>query len=755
VLLSPIQTYEANWPDALRRPAPPGLSSVFPKDRLGTDGAAIAAQVTYLRELMEHVNPYTGTKIKDEPAIVFVEMINEPTHHPEDQDGSVRYIDALAQAVRSTGADKLLFHNVSQDFRIVPAVRRSTVPGVTFGWYPTGLNAGRELEGSHLRSVDDYPPMRDPRMAGMPRIVYEFDSADLRTGYMYPAMVRAFRGVGAQFAAMFAYDMIGTASRNLGWQTHYLNLAYTPRKAMSAVVAAEAMRRLPRGRTYGAYPQNTRFGDFRVSAEENLGELVADDAFLHAGTTTSAPRRADRLVRVAGYGSSPIVRWDGEGTYFLDRVRPGVWRLEVYPDAVPVRDPFVMPSPDKVVTRLLARPHAMTVALPDLGATFSVQRVTGADGAPATDTAATRAAGGRFVASPGVWVLAARGPVRRATLPATLGRLGFGEYHAPLPDSATRAEPTTVTVRSPAARVAGVAAPFVVHVSAPTPPDSATLWWRPVGSWFRRAPMRRDGADGGDAWRAEVPADSMPAGVYEYAVSVRTGGPGGGATTYPEGTRREPYDWDWSATRLWTTTVAAPGTPVRLLTGDDAGRLAFTRIGDGGRQGVFRVLPSPATGAPMLRLALPTPEGRALPDYTASLDVMDRLAGLAAARGVGRVTSTGAALVVEGRGTAPGAVVHVTLVERDGTGWSAAVALDTTWGAHRVALAALRPARAALLPQGFPGDWNYWVTPAAGRGGAGDAVRLADVERLQLALRPAAGGSAPPAVEIGVVTLVP
>src|SRR3989454_4835539 len=82
---------------------------------------------------------------------------------------------------------------------------------------------------------------------------------------MYPAMARTLRAVGAQFAAMFAYDMLETASRNLGWQTHYLNLVYTPRKAMSAIIAAEAMHRLPRLRSYGPYPENTRFGDFHVS----------------------------------------------------------------------------------------------------------------------------------------------------------------------------------------------------------------------------------------------------------------------------------------------------------------------------------------------------------------------------------------------------------------------------------------------------------------------------------------------------------
>ena len=84
---------------------------------------------------------------------------------------------------------------------------------------------------------------------------------------MYPAMARTFRSVGAQFAAMFAYDMLRTASRNLGWQTHYLNLVYTPRKAMSAIIAAEAMRRLPRMQVVRALSAEHPFGDFPVSAE--------------------------------------------------------------------------------------------------------------------------------------------------------------------------------------------------------------------------------------------------------------------------------------------------------------------------------------------------------------------------------------------------------------------------------------------------------------------------------------------------------
>src|SRR5204863_353510 len=213
MLFSPIQLYGANWPDALSDSSAPGFGGRIGKARMGTDTAAIAAQANYLRQILQHVNPYTGVALKNEPAILFIELVNEPWHHPEDPAGSIRYINALTGAVRSTGCDKLVFYNVSQDFRIAAAIAGSRAQGVTFGWYPSGLNAGRELEGNFLRAVDAFPDMLRPELARLPRIVYEFDTPDLRTGYLYPAMARTFRAVGAQFVAMFAYDMLRTAPR--------------------------------------------------------------------------------------------------------------------------------------------------------------------------------------------------------------------------------------------------------------------------------------------------------------------------------------------------------------------------------------------------------------------------------------------------------------------------------------------------------------------------------------------------------------
>jgi hypothetical protein len=101
--------------------------------------------------------------------------------------------------------------------------------------------------------------------------------------------------------------------------------------------------------------------------------------------------------------------------------------------------------------------------------------------------------------------------------------------------------------------------------------------------------------------------------------------------------------------------------------------------------------------------------------------------------------------------------VHVTLMEKDGTSWSAPVAADSAWVERTIPLRDFRVARGVKLPLGYPGTWNYWVTPAAGRGGSGDAIRRADVERLQLSLRSADAPGAEPGshgVEVESVVLL-
>jgi len=715
VLFTPITGHSAQWPDAMDHTDAPGFSNyvtAYKMEEMGTNPAAIAAQVNYLRQIVAHVNPYTGVALKDEPQILFLELINEPWHHSENFRGSVAYINALGDAVRGTGCEKLLFFNVSQDFGIVPALRASRVQGATFAWYPTCLIANTTLRGNYLPYVDDYPPMRRDDLRRVPKLVYEFDSADLAEATMYPAMVRTFRSVGAQFIAMFSYDMLATAPYNLGWQTHFLNLVYSPRKAVAAMIAAEATRRLPRYENYGRYPDNTRFGPFRINYEENLAELVQPEVFMHAGDTKTSPPDLVRLQRIVGLGSSPVVSYEGCGAYFLDRLGDGLWRLELYPDAVLVQDPFAQQLNYKTISsRLVAHPWPMTVRLPGLGARFQLQAI---DGNRSERTLAENAT---FEARPGVYLLSAKTDVDPARLSARVGRVGLREFVCP---AAPKLPLQAVHTPAPEL-VAGQPLVFPVELVGPGLPAKTLLHLRARGAKaFSAYPLQRQR---GYLYLATLPAGALPAGDCEYFISAETTA---GRARFP-------------AKGTWHSRVVTPREPLRLLDAatQDPRRLAFTRARSAGGTNPFEPRPAAGKNPAAFRFKIPFSCNASLQDYSASHIVKS----LIDARGP--ILGTAQSLRVTARGRLGRHQSFITLVEADGTSWSAPFAPTADWSVLVIPLELFHLGRGVRLPLGYPGDWNYWLDPAVGRGGPGDRLNLARVERLQLSFRPDAAAATP------------
>jgi hypothetical protein len=584
--------------------------------------------------------------------------------------------------------------------------------------------AGHTLEGNFLQSVDSYPDMLRPDLKGKPRIVYEFDQADLISCYMYPAMARTFRSVGAQFAAMFAYDMLQTAPFNLGWQTHFLNLVHTPKKAVSAVIAAEAMKRLPRMRSYGRYPDNSTFGDFRVSYAGDMSELNADDAFMNAGATTTEPRNQKSLKRIVGFGSSPIVDYEGTGAYFLDKVRDGVWRLEVYPDEVLVRDPFEQPQPGKVVSRLLFRSWPMRLHLPDLGSDFSAIPIHLAadDARPARrgSAPARRASDGGFSVDPGVWLLSKSDRIDESTLPSHIARVGFAEYHI----NARVPYPDLVQSLAPKEYQAGGPIEIRVRVADDSLPDEVTLWVRAAGtkSFGKAITMSRSR---GNDYLAALAPESLSPGLYEYAVSARTGER---VTTFPGAVPQRPLDWPFRTDALWSFRLTPSGTPLRLLNPkEDYARLSFVRPAEQYRMPFFQVVPGETTDESAL--ALPLPDlGKDTPErYAAALYIGDAIA----ARQTDARRADSLDIKLRSIGGAR-KTIEVTLVEKDGAAWSTAVVAGSAWSTVTVPLADLVPSRSIHIPSPYPGLWNYWRESPPHRGVAGDRIHAEEVERLQL-----------------------
>jgi hypothetical protein len=334
--------------------------------------------------------------------------------------------------------------------------------------------------------------------------------------------------------------------------------------------------------------------------------------------------------------------------------------------------------------------------------------------------------------------------VDRSSLPVSIGALGMDEYHPPPPDTL----PLSVESLTPPQALAGREVEIVARVVDRTPPDSVRVFVKPVaGGFYRSFAMR---PVDGYRYSAAVPLGTLSAGPYRYAITVFRAG---SSMTFPGRTLAKPTDWNYNGPRApWTLDLVDAGTPLALFRPlRDAERLAFTRIGDAGRRGLFRVTHSGATGQPVFRFELPVDRaGRGLPDYAASLVIADRI------RSRQETIARAETVRIRLRGVGPRQTVHITLMEDDGTSWVAPLTVDSAWSEQTVPLEVFALGRGALLPQGFPGEWSYWVGPAAGRGGPGDRPRLARLERIQLSLRGADAASpatGSPGVEIESIDL--
>ncbi|MBR4415184.1 MAG: cellulase family glycosylhydrolase [Victivallales bacterium] len=336
------------------------------------DHKAWGYMANFLEQFGKHVNRYNGKTYADDPAIPVFEIINEPLYEkgfPEEE--ITAFVNALVAGLRKSGTTKPIFFSCWQNTQ--KPVSKANIQGVTQSWYPSGLVNKRTLTENYLPRVDYYRGgFEDPVVKGKARMIYEFDCADIHQTTMYPAMARSFRYAGAQIAAQFQYDLLEFASCNQHWQTHHLNLLYTPGKAMGFAIAAEVFRRIPRYFQYGKYPESCMFGDFKLSYEKDLAEMVTETDFLYTNNTTTMPPNPLALKRVWGVGISPMVVYIGNGAYFFDKLGDGEWLLEIYPDALIVRDPYVGGIQEKV--RLLDDGNEMVVNIPDLGEDFAVWR---------------------------------------------------------------------------------------------------------------------------------------------------------------------------------------------------------------------------------------------------------------------------------------------------------------------------------------------------------------------------------------------
>jgi hypothetical protein len=705
IILTPIAFWGNGYPERDERT--PGFSRVFGKGRATVNDTAIRAQVNYLRQFFQHTNPYTKLNYRDDPDVIAVELNNEPSHSGP-KTGVTDYINRLVAVMKTNGWTKPLFYNISQNPWYADAVAASGVDGFSFQWYPTGLVAGHESRGNFLPNIDRYTIPFDtiPAFRHKPKMVYEFDAADLLQSDMYPAVARSFRGAGFQWVTQFAYDPIHLAYANTEYQTHFLNLAYTPSKAISLLIASRAFHRLPMGATYGAYPADSVFDVFRVSYRNGLSQMNTDTAFYYSNSTEDAPVHPAALTHIAGVGSSPVVHYDGYGAYFLDRLEAGVWRLEVMPDAITVRDPFEKASPAKEVVRIQWETQPMHISLPGLGSLFSIRALDAGNSWSPTVT------DGKFGIKPGAYLIVQQGKdAARWTAESRPGLWRLGEFVAPTP---TDRSPLLV-YDPPTATSAGQPDTIRIKVTGLGPDDKVSLQLAGI-RLLRSIPFQRNNAYD---YSAILPATLLTPGVLDYRILIQKGNDD---YAYPGNYKGDPADWDNYHTETYALSVVPAGTGLLLY---DAATDRHTMVYPAFRRGVeSRLIPAGNAGRLVFHLAGPsligfqTWFGDRITERASELSDFHTV--------VIRARSIGSQPVQ----------AKLAIITKDAASFAGELTLSSDFRDIELPLGSLQKDSMLLLPRPYPDFMPLWFHATGQQG-----FSLFDAERLQVTIDPGAAAT--------------
>ncbi|UII19345.1 cellulase family glycosylhydrolase [Fulvivirga ligni] len=700
IIVTPIAFWGNGYPEPDEHTH--SFSDIYNKQEAVINEKAFQAQENYLKQFFKHKNRYTGLTFQEDHDIIATEINNEPKHSGK-KARTTEYVNRMAAAVRSTGWTKPVFYNISESPHHADGVAKANVDGFSFQWYPTGLVANHTLESNFLPNVDVYAIPFDtiPEFHHKARMVYEFDAGDVLGSYMYPAMAKSFRGAGFQWATQFAYDPLGTAYANTEYQTHYVNLAYTPKKAISLMIAGKAFHQLPRSKSYGSYPADSVFGDFKVSYKQELSEMNSQTEFYYSNNTKSQPKSEKKLKHIAGVGSSPIINYSGTGAYFLDKIDKGIWRLEVMPDAIFINDPFAKASLEKEVTRIQWQKNAMAIHLTELGYEFSIR------GLNEGNSGLEQARDGKFSISPGTYLIYNnQKAAEKVNFNKKMGVLGLSEFVAP------KSKFTSVYLKHESPNLVSSEQPLKLKATVVGLSSNAhvSVLMRTLSGVYKTIDMVQDSPY---EYSAEVPADILKPGVIKYRIAIKDKEE---SYTYPGGYNINIWAWDNYHNDSYSLWVSTPTTPVVLF--DAAQEKPITVYPNLWSANERSIQTTSTPNELSLRLSSATDKSETLGFQTFIRNEIKNQTD----------KDSFSSITIKGR-TSDGKKlpIQITLITKDGYAFSASTVLNDKLESHSVNFEAFKASKYLLLPRPYPGFHPLWFT-ASGQA----ELKLTDVEKLEI-----------------------
>ncbi|VGO13032.1 hypothetical protein PDESU_01586 [Pontiella desulfatans] len=364
------------------------FAAANPREEWMVDSAVIAATKNNIRQLLNRRNPYNGLLYKNHDALAVLEPVNEPAYYwfekwLEKNEGGTReqfeqwsygntksYLNDMVELFRDEGMAQPVVWNcgwarlIQKNRAAFRGIADSNVDAVSFCLYPGQSDLKTPFwENPEELSNRNYLPyiqqcsenedwlgwLRSDAFKGKAKLVYEFETFCNQSGYLYPAMAKFYRSVGAQIAAQWTYGLTAYAEYLGG--SHVFNLKTTPKKAASFMVAKQQFKDI----------QTSYSFESRSSSVFNDGKLIYSGKN-GAGTFLSP------IEQIIGVGNSPFVTYAGTGLYFIKPVENGALHLEIMPDTEFIRPHWKeLHTGDPVVELDLSASHEFELKLPDLG----------------------------------------------------------------------------------------------------------------------------------------------------------------------------------------------------------------------------------------------------------------------------------------------------------------------------------------------------------------------------------------------------
>ncbi|MDF1516948.1 MAG: cellulase family glycosylhydrolase [Lutibacter sp.] len=688
-IITPIAFWGNGWPEPDEYT--PGFSHKYGKDNSLTNPAAINAQKNYLFQFLNHVNPYTGLAYKNDPSIIAFEISNEP-HHRGSEKEVINFIKGIVKAMRKSGTKKPILYNISHSVHLAEAYFKAGIQGGTFQWYATGLGYQREIPGNLLPNTDDFniPFNETIKKYHGAKYVYEFDAADVGRSYIYPVMARSFREAGIQLATHFSYDPTYLASTNTEYNTHYMNLAFTPQKALSLMIASEVFHQIPMNKDYGKHPNNLTFDDFKVNYQNDLAEYNAATKFIYTNNTIAVPVNEEKLKLIAGFANSNLIKYDGLGAYFLDKIEDGIWRLEVMPDAVWVDNPFGKNSPEKTVGVINWKSNLMEINLQNLGSQFEIEAINQGNTLSAT------VENGNFSITPGTYILSKKGTEKNWKANDTFGFGKLSDFYAP---------ETTVTKpwfkHTPEIEISeNNALTITVNYIAPNEPEEIQLVVY-AGSKSEIYEMTNTGAY---TYSAIIPAEMIQAGFLSYHIIVQH--QDNHHTTYPPDKIGRPIDWSFYDNSTYKVRVVPNSYPIHLFNASKDTDLLVREW-----RKSFQLVPTKNDGESEYQMNLEklfevdveNLNAKPIYDYSFKHFILDKISGRK------NDLSSMKNLVFKGRSlNNKPCKLQMAFVMNDGSSFGNLIEIGTESTDYKMSLSDLKPVKTVTLPRPYPSFLPYY-----------------------------------------------